>query len=189
MHRSIKKQAKAWALHTDSSLSSRVRTLSAVLWQWSCVNRAKHDKHHCAAFVAICEGIAKQDIAPHLTWISRLVLREDTPQGAPLYCTTLEDSQPSDFQAGEKWRGCGAPLRRFTTPGNAGRFKGFRAFRSAMQNRVADSPLFNKQGCKPHNWLCNGKYSGVAGLGPHFFLCRNTPSKNTLPAARQKGII
>ena len=57
-----------------------MRTLSAVLWQWSCVNRAKHDKHHCAAFVAICEGIAKQDIAPHLTWISRLVLREDAPE-------------------------------------------------------------------------------------------------------------
>ena len=28
--------------------------------------------------------------------------------------------------AGERGVGCGAPTRRFTTPGNAGRFKGFR---------------------------------------------------------------
>ena len=43
----------------------------------------------------------------------------------PLYCTTLKDSRMVDFQAGERRRGCGAPLRRFTTSGNAGRFKGF----------------------------------------------------------------
>lgn len=39
-------------------------------------------------------------------------------------------------QAGERRWGCYAPHLRVTTPGNAGRFKGFRAFKGSLHNGV-----------------------------------------------------
>ena len=47
--------------YPDSSIPSREKAVLGHLWRF-------------------VRGIAKQDIAPHLTWISRLVLREDAPE-------------------------------------------------------------------------------------------------------------
>ena len=49
-------------------------------------------------------------------------------------------------QAGERRVGCGAPTRRFTTPGNAGRFKGLRDFEGAKILGVVDGDVGSAKG-------------------------------------------
>ena len=45
-----------------------------------------------------------------------------------VFCRKASATLGVEKQAGERRVGCAAPTRRFTTSGNASRFKGFRAF-------------------------------------------------------------
>ena len=58
-----------------------------------------------------------------------------------VFCRKASAILGVEKQAGEKRVGCYAPTRRFTTPGNASRFKGFRAFWCKITIGVADDTL------------------------------------------------
>ena len=65
-------------------------------------------------------------------------------------------------QAGEKRWGCTSPPPQFTTPGNAGRSKGFRDSRRPNSIGVANCGLCSKWGCNAQKWRCYARFIGVA---------------------------